>query len=234
LFTNKNDEEVIGKLESLKNDPSADVRIQLSLSLRASPSKKAQALVKSLLASNPDNQLMQYSYTTFKEAQQRLLAEKERTKNLSPADKKLVTAGATIFKQLCATCHGADGRGIAIGGKPMPAPPLVGSPRVKGDKTSLIQLLLYGLKGPVDGKTYPDMMPAMGSNDDAWIASALSYIRNSGELNNQASVVTPEEVKQVRATTPKMSDGFTLQLLEIFKLGRAEKKNWGQAEKAAK
>jgi mono/diheme cytochrome c family protein len=234
MYTNKNDEEVIGKLESLKNDPSADVRIQLSLSLRANPSKKAQALVNYLLASNPDNQLMQYSYTTFKEAQQRLLAEKERTRNLRPADKKLVTAGATIFKQLCATCHGADGRGITIGGKPMPAPPLVGSPRVKGDKTSLIQLLLYGLKGPVDGKTYPDMMPAMGSNDDAWIASALSYIRNSGELNNQASVVTPEEVKQVRATTPKMSDGFTLQLLEIFKLGRAEKKNWGQAEKAGK
>jgi mono/diheme cytochrome c family protein len=162
------------------------------------------------------------------------LAEHERTKNLSAADRKLVTEGAVIFKQLCSSCHGPDGRGIIIGGKPMPAPPLVGSPRVKGDKTALIQLLMYGLKGPVDGKTYPDMMPAMHNQNDAWIASVLSYIRNSGELSNNASVVTPEEVKQVRETTPNMSEAFTLQLLEIFKLGRAEKKNWGQSDSAHK
>jgi mono/diheme cytochrome c family protein len=173
---------------------------------------------------------MQYSYATFTDAQKRLLAEQEQTKNLSPSDRKLVTTGATIFKQLCSSCHGADGRGITIGGKPMPAPPLSGSPRVKGDKTFLTQLVLYGLQGPVDGKTYPDLMPAMNSQNDAWIASVLSYIRNSGELSNHASVVTPEEVKQVRANTPKMPYAFTLQLLEIFKLGRSEKKNWGQSE----
>ena len=229
MYIKKNDEEMINKLASLKDDPSADVRIQLSLSLRTSPSNKAQSLVKDLLAANPDNQLMQYSYTTFTESQRRMLEERERTKNLSPADQKLVTAGATIFKQLCSNCHGADGKGIVMGGKPMPAPPLAGSPRVKGDKTSLVQLVMYGLQGPVDGKTYPDKMPAMVNQNDEWIASVLSYIRNSGELGNNASVVTPEEVKQVRATTPKMPDAFTLQLLEIFKLGRAEKKNWGDS-----
>jgi hypothetical protein len=74
------------------------------------------------------------------------------------------------------------------------------------------------------------MMPAMGSNTDEWMASVLSYIRNSGELGNNVSVVTPDEVKQVRATTPNMKEGFTLQLLEIFKLGRAEQKNWGKGE----
>ncbi|MBD0296823.1 MAG: c-type cytochrome, partial [Flavisolibacter sp.] len=234
MYIKKNDVEVVNKLESLKDDSSPDVHIQLSLSLRTNTTNKAKSIVKYLLATNTDNQLMQYSYITFTETQKKLLAEEERTKNLSPADRKLVTAGATIFKQLCATCHGPDGRGITIGGKPMPAPPLVGSPRVKGDKTSLIQLLLYGLKGPVDGKTYPDIMPAMNGQNDEWIASVLSYIRNSGELGNKASVVTPEEVKQVRATTPKMKDAFTLQLLEIFKLGRAEKKNWGQSENGKK
>lgn len=110
----------------------------------------------------------------------------------------------------------------------MPAPPLAGSPRVKGDKILNIQLLLNGLKGPVDGKTYPDMMPSMGGNDDEWLASVLSYIRNSSELGNKASVVTPGEVKNVRATTPKIPGGMTLQLLEIFKLGRAEKTNWSK------
>ncbi len=227
MYIKKNDAEVINKLASLKDDPSPDVRIQLSLSLRTNTTNQAQSIVKDLLAANPNNQLMQYSYTTFTESQRRLLEEQERTKNLSPADLKLVTAGATIFKQLCSNCHGTDGKGIVMAGKPMPAPPLAGSPRVKGDKTALIQLVMYGLKGPVDGKTYPDMMPSMVSQNDEWIASVLSYIRNSGELGNKASVVTPEEVKQVRATTPKMKEAFTLQLLEIFKLGRAEKKNWG-------
>ena len=90
-----------------------------------------------------------------------------------------------------------------------------------------IQLLLYGLKGPVDGKNYPGTMPSMRGNDDKWIASVLSYIRNSGELGNHSSVVTEEEVKAVRAVSPPSTEGeFTLQTLEIWKLGRAEKTNW--------
>lgn len=225
-YINNHDAAVIRKLASLKTDPSADVRIQLMLSLRGNGSKPAQAVVTDLVAANKANPLMQYSYATFIETKAAVAAEKQRTQHLSAADRKLVTQGATIFKQLCATCHGPNGRGIAMGGKAPPAPPLAGSPRVKGDKTANIQLLLYGLTGPVDGKTYPDRMPAMGSNTDEWLASVLSYIRNSGDLGNGASVVTPEEVKTVRANTPEMKEGFTLQLLEIFKLGRAENTNW--------
>jgi hypothetical protein len=104
----------------------------------------------------------------------------------------------------------------------------VGSPRVKGDKVLLIQLLLNGLRGPVDGKTYPDIMPGMSHQDDEWIASVLSYIRNSGEIGNNASVVTTAEVKKVRAETPKIPEGMTLQMLEIFKLGRNENTNWSE------
>ncbi len=224
----KNDPEVIQKLQSLKNDPSPDVRIQLVLSLRTNKTKEAQAIVEDLIAANSTNELMQYSYKTFTETQKMLAAEKARSKNLSPADRELVTKGSVIFKQLCSNCHGPDGKGRSIGGSQMPAPPLVGSPRVKGDKILLIQLMLNGLKGPVDGKTYPDIMPAMGHNDDEWIASVLSYVRNSGELGNNASVVTAKEVKEVRANTPKIPEGMTLQMLEIFKLGRNENTNWAK------
>lgn len=224
MYIKQNNKKVLGELASLAGDPSADVRFQLSLSLRTNKTDQAKAIVKDMLTANKDNQLMQISFSTFVEAQKTLDAERARTRNLTPGDRKLVTGGATIFKQLCASCHGPDGKGILMGGKEMPAPPLTGSPRVKGDKILLIQLLLNGLKGPVDGKTYPDMMPAMAGNDDEWIASVLSYIRNSSELNNNASVVTPEEVKNVRATTPKIPGGMTVQMLEIFKLGRAEKK----------
>ncbi|WP_420147486.1 DUF7133 domain-containing protein [Spirosoma sp.] len=229
FYLKKKDAAVIEKIATLQNDPSADVRIQLALSLRSYPSTQTQAMVKQLLTDNPKNELMQFSFTTFTEAQKMKQAELARTRNLSPADRALVTNGATIFKQLCATCHGPDGKGIKVAGSDkMPAPPLVGSPRVTGDKILVIQLLLNGMRGPVDGKTYTDMMPAMGSNDDKWIASVLSYIRNSGDLGNNSSVVTAKEVADVRANTPVIPGGMTQQELEIFKLGRAERSNWNK------
>ncbi len=228
IFIQKNDQEFIGRLAKLQNDPSPDVLVQLSLSLRTNPSPKAQEIVKYLLANHPENEMMQYSYTVFTEAQKNLEAERKRTSNLSPEERDLVSHGSTIFHQLCATCHGADGRGVVIGGKGMPAPPLAGSPRVKGDKIMNIQILFDGLKGPIDGKNYPDMMPSMAKNDDQWIASVVSYIRNSGDLGNNASVVTPQEVKYVRDSVPRVQGGITIQTLEIFKLGRAEKKQLGR------
>ncbi len=226
-FIRQNDTEMLEKLSALKNDPSADVKVQLSLSLRTNTNVTARATLNEILAANKDNQMIQFSYANFVEAEQRATDEARRTQNLSAADRKLVTQGAVIYKQLCASCHGVDGKGIRMGGNEMPAPPLAGSPRVKGDKILLTQLVLLGLQGPVDGKTYPSAMPPMSGQDDQWMASVLSYIRNSGDLGNQSSVVTEAEVKKIRAESPKeIPGGFTLQLLEIFKLGRAERNNW--------
>ena len=231
-YIKDNDPQVIKKLVSLKNDSSADVRIQLSLSLRTNNSGLAKATLKQLLDSNKNNEMMQFSYSNYIEARKIAEEEARRTKNLSASDRELVSSGSTIYKQLCASCHGTDGKGITIGGNEMPAPPLAGSPRVKGDKILNIQLLLYGLQGPVDGKTYKNVMPSMANQNDKWIASVLSYIRNSSELGNKSSVVTEEEVKKVRAESPKeIPGGITLQLLEIFKLGRAERANWDKKKR---
>jgi mono/diheme cytochrome c family protein len=226
MFIRKNDKGVISRLGDMVNDKNADVKVQLSLSLRSSKNTDAQQIVKKLVNDNKSNSMIQFSYTTFLEAQKNREEELKRTKNLGPAERKLITEGATIYKQLCATCHGADGKGVSVAGRDMPAPPLAGSPRVKGDKIALTQLLLNGLTGPVDGKTYADKMPSMWAQSDEWIASVLSYIRNSNDLGNKSSVVTTEEVKEIRANTPKIPEGMTLQMLEIFKLGRAEKSNW--------
>ncbi|HET9278169.1 MAG TPA: c-type cytochrome, partial [Flavitalea sp.] len=226
-YINEDNMEIIEKLASLKNDSSNDVRVQLSLSLRTNNTVTATATLNDLLASNQNNQMIQFSYSTFIKAKKTAKEEAKRTKNLSRKDRELVINGAVIYKQLCASCHGVDGKGITIGGNEMPAPPLAGSPRVKGDKIMNIQLLLYGLKGPVDGKEYKNTMPSMAGQNDKWIASVLSYIRNSSELGNTSSVVTEEEVRKVRAESPKeIPGGITLQLLEIFKLGRAERNNW--------
>jgi mono/diheme cytochrome c family protein len=225
-FIKAGDEKFIDSVGLLQHDNSADVLVQLSLSLRGSKLPNAQAIVKNLLAANKDNELMQFSYTTFIETQKKLEEERKLTLNLSPADRELVNNGATIFKQLCATCHGPDGKGVQIGGKQMPAPPLAGSARVRDEKIIPIQILLYGLKGPVDGITYTDQMPSQVKNDDKWIASVLSYIRNSNDLGNKSSVVTVDEVKDARAKMYHLKDAATLQMLGIFKLGRAERTNW--------
>jgi len=225
-YIKANDAAFVDSLGALQKDTSADVLVQLSFSLRGSNMPAAQAIVKSLLATNKSNELMQFSYTAFVDTKKRLDDERRLTLNLSPADRELVNNGATIFKQLCATCHGPDGKGVQIGGKQIPAPPLAGSPRVRDEKIIPIQILLYGLKGPIDGKTYPDQMPSMVKNDDKWIASVLSYIRNSSDLGNKSSVVTEAEVKDARAKMYHMNDAATIQMLGILKLGRAERINW--------
>lgn len=227
LFIQQNNTEVISALSKLITDSSADVRIQLMLSLRISNNPEAQTIVQELLASNPDNELMQFSYKVFEETKIKTETELARLKNLSPADRELVSKGATHYKQLCSNCHGLDGKGVLIGSNPMPAPPLIGSARVTGDKIALIQLMLMGLQGPVDGKDYPNNMPPMAGNSDEYLASVLSYIRNSSDFNNKASVITVDEVKEVRSFTKHMPPGgTTLRSLEIGKLGRAENKNW--------
>ena len=62
---------------------------------------------------------------------------------------------------------------------PTLAPSLAGSPRVNGHRDYVIKTLLHGLSGPIDGKSYPQVMVAMGSNKDQWIADITSYVRNS-------------------------------------------------------
>ena len=85
--------------------------------------------------------------------------------------------GAQIFTQNCASCHQANGQGVAGA-----FPPLAGSDWVNGDKKRLGHVLLYGLNGSVQvaGKSYNGNMPAWKgtlSNDD--IAAVLTYIRSS-------------------------------------------------------
>ena len=124
---------------------------------------------------------------------------------MNALDRNLLTKGAAIFQQVCAGCHGLDGKGIALGSNDMVAPPLSRSKRINGDKETAIRILLHGLSGPIDGKTYPDIMPAMGHNDDEWLAAVLSYVRN--DMYNKAPIIRPEEVTQIRNTYRKKNTG---------------------------
>jgi len=110
--------------------------------------------------------------------------------------------GATIYTELCYSCHGEDGRGTPTPGAAPGAtlaPSIVESARVNAHRDHVIKTLLHGLSGPIDGKTYPQVMVAMGSNNDRWVADIASYVRNS--FGNSGTFVTSDDVARVRAAT---------------------------------
>ena len=222
-FIKTNDEEMLDRLAELKNDPSSDVRLQLFLSLYNNKSKKAEALIHHLQMANADN-------TMFASVQKAMDINKDvktygaRLGNMAAEDRKMILAGSETFSSLCVTCHGPNGKGIAVAGtSDFAAPPLEGaSKRLGGDKNNLVKIILQGLTGPVDGKTYPSMMPSLGANSDEWVASVANYVRYEfGKVNGRrkptdsiAPFVTPTEVRQIRAETASRKKPWTLSELE--------------------
>jgi mono/diheme cytochrome c family protein len=106
-----------------------------------------------------------------------------------------ITRGAVVYKNVCITCHQADG-----GGLPPINPPLIKTQYVLGDKARLSHIVLAGLAEPIeiDGEEYKQHMPAQAYLTDQQVADVLTYVRNS--FGNKASAVQPAEVKAVRAT----------------------------------
>lgn len=99
----------------------------------------------------------------------------------------------------CATCHQADGNGLAE-----VYPPLTNSRWVTGDQDRLIKLTLHGLMGPIEvaGKKYAGQVPMTpfgGMLNDQEIADVLNYIRN--DWGNSADKILPAEVGRVREET---------------------------------
>ena len=93
-----------------------------------------------------------------------------------------------------------DGKGMPMAGAApgaMLAPALAGSKTVIGWREGPIHVLLQGLTGDIDGKKYEGQMVSMATNDDAWIAGVLSYVRNT--FGNSAGFVMPEDVARIRA-----------------------------------
>jgi mono/diheme cytochrome c family protein len=120
----------------------------------------------------------------------------------TPEQQARLQRGETIFNEVCFTCHGSDGRGQPLGGAApgeTMAPPVAGSPRVQGHRDYVIRTLLHGLTGPIDGRTYAQVMAPLGSNPDEWVAAVGSYVRTS--FGNTASMITPADVARVRKVT---------------------------------
>ena len=133
---------------------------------------------------------------------------------LTPDEEKRIQQGGDVFNAVCFQCHGQDAMGAPMEGAApgtTMAPPLAGSPRVQGHRDYIIKVLLKGLSGPIDGKTYRDVMVPMPGTDD-WIAGIASYVRTS--FGNSGGLVTPADVARVRAATEARKIPWTVADLE--------------------
>lgn len=111
-------------------------------------------------------------------------------------DTATMERGKKVYNAYCLACHQADG-----GGVPKLNPPLEKTAYVTGGKTRLIQIILKGMNTheEIEGETYSNTMAPLNNLTDQQIADVLTYVRNS--FGNKATVVTPGDVKYVRART---------------------------------
>lgn len=172
------------------------------------PSVVMQVVMTSLRLKTPDARILAATTMATNKAMGIQTIIPEVVKTLSPvvyppqftrADQTVLTRGRQIYEQLCFSCHGLDGQGAPLANGPAgatQAPPLKGATFVTTHRDAMISIVLKGLTGPVDGKTYPSLMVPMQGNDDEYIAAVVSYIRTS--FGNSASMVTTEDVARVR------------------------------------
>ena len=134
---------------------------------------------------------------------------------LTPEQQAIMARGGAIYTELCFSCHGDDGRGTPVpgaGAGVTMAPSLSGSARVNGHRDYVIKPLLHGMSGPIDGRTFPQVMVSMGSNTDQWVADIASYVRNS--FGNSSTWVTAADVARVRSVTASRKAQWTIVELE--------------------
>ncbi|WP_435357363.1 PVC-type heme-binding CxxCH protein [Emticicia sp. SJ17W-69] len=112
------------------------------------------------------------------------------------------TKGLQLFRSICATCHGADGKGIQD-----LAPPLKGSEYVDGSMKRLASIILHGLSGPinVNGKLYQlnNEMPGLINNKDVSdedIADVIRFIQNA--FAKEGKGISASEIKKLRDKKP--------------------------------
>ncbi len=127
------------------------------------------------------------------------------------------TAGAKMYFQICASCHGSNGEGIQG-----LAPPLNRSEHV-ADPERLALIILHGLQGPVHvGGTKYEFnlaMPGLLRNDeisDKNIADIIAYVTNA--FSDDPKGLKQQQIKKLRTEIPKSGMEYTeAELLEFVK-----------------
>jgi mono/diheme cytochrome c family protein/glucose/arabinose dehydrogenase len=180
-YLKQNNQVLFEALKALASDPDPEVAQQLLLTFRIRQ-QDTRPLAVEIAKRFPNNELIK---ATAKEnlnpafSQIQALSEQYKLKGGETATQ--IINGFRIFQDNCAACHGPNGRGT-----PQLAPSLVGSPRLKGDPGMAIRILLHGLTGPVNGKTYNGPMAPQATYSDAELADVISYVRE--HLNGSGTI----------------------------------------------
>ncbi len=215
----KNDAEILQAVFKMKDDADFDVQSQVLLSINHTVKEKSAAVVTEMLAHKTNKEMME----GIKEAMDKNEIVKKLASRLGDLPGKVkspILEGAVIYKSVCATCHGADGKGIITTGSSMPAPSLIGAlPLTVGKKNMAIRILLNGLKGPINGKTYPTEMPSLAANGNGWIGNVLSYARYEfGGQHAKNALDSPQvlskEVFRIRKEIGTRTSSWTLDELK--------------------
>jgi mono/diheme cytochrome c family protein len=153
-----------------------------------------------------------------------VVEKKEETiaTDLKGTERELFAKGKAIYSRegFCVTCHQPDGGGLSASG----FPPLSGTTWVTGNEERLVKLVLKGMQGPIEvlGRQYGGQVPMTpfgGMLKDDEVAAVLTYVRNS--FGNKAPAVSPEKVKEVRATIKDKNNFYTAE--ELLKAHPMEK-----------
>lgn len=167
--------------------------------VRGIPEKYQAALGKKVIATKKALALVAY-LTSLKQPKLPEGMEKPEFIPLTKKEKDLSSSGGgdksglgldgkKLFMNTCAACHQQDGKGL-----PGAFPPLAGSAIVNlDDPKTMIKIVLQGKD---DNPDYSAMPPFGDQLSDEEISAIITHERSS--WGNDASAVTPDEVKEVR------------------------------------
>jgi mono/diheme cytochrome c family protein/glucose/arabinose dehydrogenase len=199
---------------AMAGDADPDVALRALLTAHHFDLANVEALIKDTQASNPSRGVEEIGRQIL---ERRAKAAAVMTMAFSPEQQAQMKEGESIYRSLCFTCHGEDGRGVALAGADagatvMMGPPLAGSPRVQGHRDYVVKAIMHGMTGPLAGQTFTQVMLPMGTQGDQWIAAISSYVRNT--FGNSASFVSGADVARVRATTAGRTAMWTFEELD--------------------
>ncbi|MFP6905493.1 MAG: discoidin domain-containing protein [Verrucomicrobiota bacterium] len=172
-------------------DPDPQVVIQSTLSLLRAQPDASLKVMEAVLARHPDNVILQQLGRSY----QGRIAQAKRTMQQSA----LMGKGKANYETLCVACHAANGLGTPMEGQKGQTlgPTLKNSPRLLSKNKSIpIKIVLKGMTGELDGKTYPGPMLPLESFDDEFLASVLTYAR--GSFGNKGDAVSAGDIAMVR------------------------------------
>jgi len=181
--------------------------------------KVFQEAITSSLAGKEENYLKTQNPNTTLKNNLILAINNQKKNELNPIflrEKNEVdnrTKGLQLYRSICATCHGPDGKGIEN-----LAPPLKGSEYIDGSMKRLAAIILHGVNGPitVNGKLYQlnNEMPALLNNKDIKDQDIVDIIRfTQNAFAKVGKGLSTDDVKKQRLNKPTGTGIYNEKLL---------------------